>query len=73
MELLELGETMVAKYINEAAPSIQPAAVESRVSGLIGGVKVSGYVDLLDPEGASSIRKARPSRSRGLRTTIDCS
>jgi hypothetical protein len=50
MELLELGETMVTKYIEDAAPLIQPA-VESRVSGVIGGVKVSGYVDLLDTEG----------------------
>jgi hypothetical protein len=51
MELLELGETMVTKYIEDAAPLIRPAAVESRVSGVIGGVKVSGYVDLLDIEG----------------------
>jgi hypothetical protein len=43
MELLELGETMVTKYIEDAAPLIRPAAVESRVSGVIGGVKVSGY------------------------------
>jgi len=51
MELLELGETMVTKYIEDAAPLIRPAAVEFRVSGVIGGVKVSGYVDLLDIEG----------------------
>lgn len=51
MELLELGTTMVTKYLAEAAPLIQPAAVESRVAGIIGGVKVSGYVDLLDAEG----------------------
>ena len=51
MELLELGTTMVAKYLGEAAPLIQPAAVESRVAGIIGGVRVSGYVDLLDAEG----------------------
>lgn len=51
MEFLELGETMVQKYLAEAAPLIQPAAVESRVSGVIGGVKVAGYVDLLDIEG----------------------
>ena len=38
MELLELGTSMVAKYLAEAAPLIQPAAVESRVSGIIGGV-----------------------------------
>jgi hypothetical protein len=37
MELLELGTTMVAKYLGEAAPLIQPAAVESRVAGIIGG------------------------------------
>jgi hypothetical protein len=42
---------MVTKYIEDAAPLIRPAAVESRVSGVIGGVKVSGYVDLLDIEG----------------------
>jgi hypothetical protein len=29
---------------------IQPAAVESRVSGIIGGVKIAGYADLLDTE-----------------------
>jgi hypothetical protein len=51
MELLELGTTMVAKYLGEAAPLIQPAAVESRVAGIIGGVRVSGYVDLLDVDG----------------------
>ena len=51
MEFLELGEMMVGKYLAEAAPLIQPAAVESRVSGEIGGVKVAGYVDLLDVEG----------------------
>ena len=48
---LNWEQTMVAKYLAEAAPLIQPAAVESRVSGIIGGVKVSGYVDLLDTEG----------------------
>ena len=51
LELLELGETMARKYLTEAAPLIQPAAVESRVSGTIGGVKVAGCVDLLDVEG----------------------
>jgi hypothetical protein len=51
MEFLELGVTMIQKYLAEAAPLIQPAAVESRASGIIGGVKVAGYVDLLDVEG----------------------
>jgi len=66
MELLELGETMVAKYIEEAAPSIQPAAVESRVSGLIGGVKVSGYVDLLDTEGRLIDSKSSTKPIKGI-------
>lgn len=48
MEFLELGEAMIQKHLVEAAPLIQPAAVESSVSGIIGGVKVTGYVDLLD-------------------------
>lgn len=51
MELLELGEIMLSKYLNEAAPLIQPAAVETKVRGVIGAVKVYGYVDLLDIEG----------------------
>lgn len=51
LELLELGEIMLTKYLNEAAPLIQPAAVETKVTGMIGGVKVYGYVDLLDMEG----------------------
>jgi RecB family exonuclease len=51
MEFLELGETMIQRYLAEAAPLIQPPPVESRVSGVIGGVKVGGYVDVLDTEG----------------------
>lgn len=51
MELLELGELMLTKYLNDAAPLIQPAAVETKVRGVIGNVKVYGYVDLLDIEG----------------------
>jgi hypothetical protein len=51
VELLELGSAMVEKYLVEAAPLIQPAAVESRVFGRIGGVKVAGYLDLLDVQG----------------------
>src|ERR1700692_1222219 len=47
LELLELPEVMLTKYLNEAAPPIQPAAVETKVAGTIGGVRVYGYVDLL--------------------------
>jgi RecB family exonuclease len=51
LELLEVAEVMLTKYLNEAAPLIQPAAVETKVSGTIGGVRVYGYVDLLDTDG----------------------
>jgi hypothetical protein len=50
-ELKELGEFLTVKYLDEAAPEIQPAAVEFQVSGRIGGVAVHGYVDLLDVTG----------------------
>ena len=51
VEIFELGSVMLEKYLCEAAPLIQPAAVETPVAGSIGGVKVRGYVDLLDAEG----------------------
>jgi CRISPR/Cas system-associated exonuclease Cas4 (RecB family) len=47
----KLGEQLVSKYMDEAAPWIQPAAVEMGVAGEIGGVPVRGFVDLLDEEG----------------------
>jgi hypothetical protein len=50
-ELKELGEALTVKYLDEAAPEIQPAAVEFQVCGHIGGVAVHGYVDLLDVQG----------------------
>jgi hypothetical protein len=37
--------------MDEAAPSIEPAAVELDVAGEVGGVRVQGRVDLLDVEG----------------------
>lgn len=50
-ELRECGEALLAKYMDEAAPRIQPAAVELPVSGAIAGVKVNGKIDLLDVDG----------------------
>ena len=50
-ELKELGEALTVKYLDEACPAIEPAAVEFQVCGHIGGVAVHGYVDLLDVEG----------------------
>lgn len=65
-EMLDVGGVMVAKYLEEAAPSIQPAAVESKVSGAIGGVKVSGYVDLLDVLGRIIDSKTAVKPFRGI-------
>ena len=50
-ELLACGESLVWKYTDEVAPQIDPAAVEMRVEGEIGGVKVQGWVDLVDTQG----------------------
>ena len=50
-ELKKQGEALVRKYMDEAAPSIEPAAVEIHVSGRVGGVLVRGYIDLLDTSG----------------------
>jgi len=45
------GEVMLSVYMREAAPAIEPAAVERPVCGEIGGVPVSGFIDLLDVDG----------------------
>ena len=50
-DLRRLGERLVAKYMDEVAPTVEPAAVELDVHGEIGGVSVRGRVDVLDVEG----------------------
>jgi len=49
--LRRLGENLVAKYMDEVAPKVEPAAVELDVQGEISGVAVRGRVDVLDVEG----------------------
>src|ERR1039458_10664029 len=44
-------ERLVAKYMDEVAPTVEPAAVELDVQGEISGVAVRGRVDVLDVEG----------------------
>ena len=62
-ELGKTGEALVAKYMEEAAPKIEPAAVEMRVEGVIAGVSVVGYIDLLDVDGCViDIKTARRDR-----------
>ena len=50
-DLRRLGERLVAKYMDEVAPTVEPAAVELDVQGEIRGVAVRGRVDVLDVEG----------------------
>jgi hypothetical protein len=50
-DLRRLGEKLVAKYMDEVAPTVEPAAVELDVQGEISGVAVRGRVDVLDVEG----------------------
>lgn len=50
-ELERLGRALVETYMAEAAPAIQPAAVELPVHGRIGDVAVRGTVDLVDVDG----------------------
>lgn len=50
-DIRRAGERLVAKYMDEVAPKVEPAAVELDVQGEIAGVRVRGRVDLLDTEG----------------------
>ena len=50
-ELGAMGEALTVKYMDEAAPFVEPAAVELPVRGAIAGVAVQGVVDLLDVDG----------------------
>jgi len=50
-ELGVCGEALVSKYMDQAAPLIEPAAVEIRVEGTIGGIRVQGWIDLMDVDG----------------------
>lgn len=50
-ELAACGEGLVAKYMDEVAPLIDPEGVEIRVQGEIAGVAVQGWIDVLDVHG----------------------
>jgi hypothetical protein len=41
-DLRRMGERLVAKYMDEVAPKVEPAAVELDVQGEISGVRVRG-------------------------------
>lgn len=65
-ELAAVGEAMLSVYMKEAAPSIRPAAVELEVEGEIAGVKVRGFVDVLDAEGRIIDCKTASRRPSGV-------
>ena len=50
-ELEAQGLKLTEKYLREAAPRIQPAAVEVDVFGTIGGVRVQGKLDVIEQNG----------------------
>ena len=50
-QLAFAGEALVGKYLDEVAPAVEPAAVELHVEGEIGGVRVQGFIDVLDVDG----------------------
>jgi putative RecB family exonuclease len=50
-ELKRSGAVLLRKYLEEVAPEIRPAALEQQVMGEISGVKVRGYVDIVDVDG----------------------
>jgi CRISPR/Cas system-associated exonuclease Cas4 (RecB family) len=50
-ELKRSGAVLLRKYLEEVAPEIRPAALEQQVIGEIGGVKVRGYIDIVDIDG----------------------
>jgi len=60
------GEALVSKYMNEAAPLIEPAAVEMRVEGTIGGIRVQGWIDLMDVDGRIIDLKTAARRPSGI-------
>jgi putative RecB family exonuclease len=64
--LIETGRALVRKYMDDAAPWIQPQAVELPVEGLIAGVRVQGIVDLVDTEGRVIDFKTAARRPAGI-------
>lgn len=65
-DLHDQGRGLVACYLREAAPLIEPAKVEFRVAGKVGGVDVQGYVDLLDVDGRIIDTKTRAKKPAGI-------
>ena len=52
--------------MEEQAPLIQPAAVEMRVEGWIGGIRMQGWIDLIDVDGQIIDIKTAARRPSGV-------
>ena len=65
-ELKRTGAILTAKYVAEAVPDIMPAAIETRVTGRIGNVKVQGYIDLMDTNGRIIDLKTAAKKPSGI-------
>ena len=66
-DLENAGKVMIQTYMDQVAPRIEPAAVEFEVSGLIAGVPVLGYVDLMDVNGTIIDVKTAKKKPVGVR------
>lgn len=65
-EIAAAGRHLVALYMRQAAPNIQPAAVELPVAGTIAGVSVSGVIDLVEDNGTIVDLKTAKTSPNGL-------
>ncbi len=63
-----VGRGLVAHYMTYGARAVQPAKVETHVEGAIGGVRVQGYIDLLDTSGRVIDLKTKRSRPSAIET-----
>jgi putative RecB family exonuclease len=60
------GRALAYKYLVEAAPSIQPAAVEVPLRGVINGVAVRGYADIITTDGTVIDIKTASRKPNGI-------
>ena len=65
-DLRDCGDAMLRVYMEQAAPSIHPVAVELPVEGVIGGVPVHGIVDILDRDGTVVDLKTSSKKPAGV-------
>lgn len=67
VDLLKRQAAMLTRtYLDEVAPEIAPATLELSVQGEIGGVRVRGFIDLLDTDGKIIDLKTATRKPTGL-------